>query len=346
MDRGHSCIQEYIAVWNGNLSLVDRDDFVHGVDLVPTRDVIDNTVNLYGELLIDFLVGINFCMLNGRYETGNNFTYISPQGRSVVDYVLVPHEQIPLISDFQVLPISSIIDQYNADVPCSLPDHSILQYTLDLSGFVTPHDDVAPLSSDVTSSTKWYSCKHIPKGFLNNDSSVLLISQTIDRIQKTVDNANEIDHAYDDFVDLIHQEMEDKLPVLKKNSGPVPKKSFKKPYWCNELQNQWDMTSRCEREWLRSKAGVCVKARLKQKYCDERRKFDRLNRKLKQQHQKQKQFNLLDKLNQADADFWKIIGNLGIANERKQKLPMEVKLEDGTVVSDVHSVLSNGESDL
>jgi hypothetical protein len=54
---------------------------------------------------------------------------------------------------------------------------------------------------------------------------------------------------------------------------------------------------------------------------------------------------LLDKLNQADVNFWKIIGHIGIANERKTKIPLEVVLADGTVVNDVNAVLDAWKND-
>jgi hypothetical protein len=61
------------------------NDYIEGVDdIVPI--VIDNTENLKGDLFIEFLRDINFAMLNGRIGV-NDFTCISPRGRSVVDYI-------------------------------------------------------------------------------------------------------------------------------------------------------------------------------------------------------------------------------------------------------------------
>jgi c-di-GMP-related signal transduction protein len=71
------------------------NDYIEGVDdIVPI--VIDNTENLKGDLFIEFLRDINFAMLNGRIGV-NDFTYISPRGRSVVDYICVPYEQFKYI---------------------------------------------------------------------------------------------------------------------------------------------------------------------------------------------------------------------------------------------------------
>ena len=71
----------------------DESDFIKGVDGVPQRDVIDDKMNPFGQLLIDFLIDYNLCMINGR-NGENNFTNINGNGSSVVDYIIVPHEQL------------------------------------------------------------------------------------------------------------------------------------------------------------------------------------------------------------------------------------------------------------
>ncbi|CAC5404796.1 unnamed protein product [Mytilus coruscus] len=68
-----------------------NNDYIEGVDDIIPRSVIDHCENLNGDLFIEFLSDINFAMLNGRIGC-NDFTYISPQGKSVVDYICVPYE--------------------------------------------------------------------------------------------------------------------------------------------------------------------------------------------------------------------------------------------------------------
>ena len=63
----------------------DTSDYIEGVDDVRERDIIDVTSNHYGDLLLDFLVDCNFCMINGRVKGKNDFTSVSHRGRSVVD---------------------------------------------------------------------------------------------------------------------------------------------------------------------------------------------------------------------------------------------------------------------
>ena len=85
--------------------------------------VIDTTTNSYCDILLEFLIDCNLCMLNGRLGT-HDFTHISTRGKSVVDYVFVPHEQFASFSEFSVQSMSDIVGEYNLhDYKSS--DHSI-----------------------------------------------------------------------------------------------------------------------------------------------------------------------------------------------------------------------------
>lgn len=70
----------------GNLS-----DILNGVDSIPERRVLDRNVNQHGHDFIEFLNDSKFCVLNGRF-TDDNYTSISRTGKTVVDYLSVPHD--------------------------------------------------------------------------------------------------------------------------------------------------------------------------------------------------------------------------------------------------------------
>ena len=54
-----------------------EDDFIEGVDPVCEPHVVDHKRNKFGDLLLDFLINVNYCMLNGRNHTSNDFTSVS-----------------------------------------------------------------------------------------------------------------------------------------------------------------------------------------------------------------------------------------------------------------------------
>lgn len=58
-----------------------------------------------------------------------------------------------------------------------------------------------------------------------------------------------------------------------------------KPYWNEDLQREWDSKVDKERKWLNCKGGTNQKRRLRALYCEQRRHFERLNRRSKRQFQ-------------------------------------------------------------
>ena len=53
----------------------DLSEYIDRVDQVASREVIDYMVNEYGQMLVDFMIVTNICMLNGRVGS-QNFTSI------------------------------------------------------------------------------------------------------------------------------------------------------------------------------------------------------------------------------------------------------------------------------
>ena len=95
-----------------NASCSDFQDLIEGVDSVQSRHVIDFTYNRYGELLCDFLIDTNCCILNDRNMSSNNYTCIKSQGASVVDYCLVPHEDLNKFTQVKVHKMTDLINEF------------------------------------------------------------------------------------------------------------------------------------------------------------------------------------------------------------------------------------------
>ena len=84
----------------------------------------------------------------------------------------------------------------------------------------------------------------------------------------------------------------------------------------------------------------------KEDYCIQRKTFDRLNRKYKRQFQAQERQKIEDKLSEINQhDFWKSIGKIGIANERKNCIPLAVLDNDGSIKTDKNYVLNKWKND-
>ncbi|VDI38103.1 Hypothetical predicted protein [Mytilus galloprovincialis] len=312
-----------------------NSDYIEGVDLVKARSVIDCGENKHGDSFANFLSDVNFCMLNGRFSE-NEFTCISTTGKSVVDYMCVPYEELDYVSDFKILPMTSIING-TAHIPESIPDHSLLYCDFKTSlnlNIETNANKVSPK----------FNVKSMPHDFLSTAEIRHDVMQTIARIENYIIAENDIQHAYDEFESLIKTEMKDKLSTHKSHVGTKRRKY--KPYWNEELGSLWKKVCETEKIWLRFTGHSSKKRTLKEDYCHKRKTFDRLNRKYKRQYQLQQQQTLEDKLsNMNQKDFWKSIGKIGIANERKRAIPLAVVDNCGNVTNDKSNVLNIWKND-
>ncbi|MES9883911.1 MAG: reverse transcriptase family protein, partial [Sedimenticola sp.] len=323
-----------------NARVADDIDYIEGVDMVPHREVIDEGSNKYGSLLIDFLVDCNMCMLNGRIGT-NGFTHVSHRGRSVVDYMLVPYEQLSSYEGFQVHTMTKIISDLNLQIHEKVSDHSLIECTLLLS-----HTLIESQSNRDDNTTARFHVDTLPHSFLNDEAALVEIHSTIQAIENAIQIEQDANLAYYKFTLLLKNEMATKLRKKRLHSGKC-NKSMRKPYWNEELQELWDRVCRDEKVWLSCKTPGIARRRLKETYSNTRKVFDKVNRKYKRKYQLQKQTDIHDKLidSSKTREFWKDIGRLGMANERPNRIPCEVIDVNGEVITDKDRVLNRWKDD-
>ena len=77
-------------------------DTMQGVDELPERDIVDINTISYCDLFLDFIISAEICILNGRKCTRNDFTRVGSTGSSVVDYCLVPCDNLINFKNFMV----------------------------------------------------------------------------------------------------------------------------------------------------------------------------------------------------------------------------------------------------
>ena len=282
-------------------------------------------------------------MINGR-NGENDFTNINGNGSSVVDYILVPHEQLDKYKKFKVHTLSSLINRVNMQGHFRSSEHSVLQVTLQTESamrFVS--------STDSQKARNQYKLNDIPASFLNCESSFQHLMDTIQRIEKCLLEEHNVKLAYSEFVDLIKREMDTKLPKRKQFKPGTSHNSHKsraKPYWTSELQDLWDDVCKNERLWLKNKRGVNSSA-LKEDFRVSRKKIDKIIRECKRKYLLDQQKQLQEDFENYDnpRNFWSKIGRLGLANDRKTSIPWEVKDCNGQIYTDRNSVLNKWKTD-
>ena len=120
----------YINARIGNVN----EDF--NVFKIASRLTCDNITNGPGKQFLDFFYITMIYVFYGRFGSeSNNFTSTSTRGKGVVDYMVLPHDQLQFVNNFKIITmneISSILKKYATD-KCKLPDHSILYFNVRMS---------------------------------------------------------------------------------------------------------------------------------------------------------------------------------------------------------------------
>ena len=317
----------------------DLEDFIAGVDSIPDRNVVDYTINKECERFCEFLIDSNCCMTNGRNCQNNDFTFISTSGSSVIDYCVVPYEYLSNIQDFSVHPTSALISVSNIhctlDSPGTYPDHSLLVWTISVENTVMCNRD----STSRTASFEVFD-RNIPTDFLDGQSEVL--NTYISQIEQDVSSQEELDNIYSHLMQSIKEEMVQSLShktVKVKSGSSNRKRKTKKPWWTSCLTELWNDQCDAEQSMLKSKSRTERKG-LRKRFIEKRKLFNREVQRSKRAYALQRQAEI-DNLEATNPNlFWKEIGKIGIGQERRKFIPMEVTRDDGSLSSNTDEVLN------
>ena len=324
--------------FNGRLG--ELEDFIPGVDSIPERSVVDFHINSEGERLCEFLINTDCCILNGRKSIKNDYTFVGPQGSSVVDYCIIPYEALDNFDDFKVTLEKDLFNRANIlgtiESETSHPDHSLLTWNFMMEAHGKQPTKINKEHEIRVSFTKFD--RNIPGDFLQSRQDEL--SDYIRRLDNDISTQEHLDRIYLDFVSLVKDEMQDKLnhrtvqAVIGNNNK---KRKVKKQWWTNYLTELWNNTCKAEKKMLKCKN--TTRHRFREVYVAERKRFDRECQKAKREHQR----NIRDQIQSLDStnhqDFWKKIGKIGVGKERQNQIPMEVILPCGSISSDTAVIL-------
>ncbi len=118
---------------------------------------------------------------------------------------------------------------------------------------------------------------------------------------------------------------------------------MKKPWWTDKLTELWNVNCDAEREW--SKVVGVEKIRLKANMRAAQKVFDKQVNNAKRAYWQKNQEELMQ-LNSPDPkEFWKRIGKIDMAVERRTNIPWEVVNEEGLIVTYEREVLDKWKND-
>lgn len=326
----------------------DMDDYIRGIDTVPERSIIDFKSNFYGEMFVEFLINTNMCMLNGRNSINNDFTSVSTKGLSVVDYCFTNHADFSFFKEFSVIRTADLINQaHNIDIlaATNIPDHSFLRWQIDTSQFINCNN----ADTDNVKNSKCFDkfdVSSVPDHFLSDHESLYKLNETISVLEQGFRTQADIDSCYDDFCNILKDNMYKSIPYKTIVNNELCSKKFKpgKAWWNSNLTNIWSDVCSAERIWVKCKDSS-EKKNLKTEYIRMRKHFNKEVQKAKRRHWYGLQNNLLQECNNDQTNFWKSFGKIGVGCTKSNKIPMEVKLDDGSISSNLKEVLSKWKND-
>ena len=148
------------------------------------------------------------CMLNGRNYVHNDFT---SRDVSVVDYTIVPYEQLSLHQQFEVIGARKLCESagFMATEPRLIPDHNMLLWSLDISQISRSHTNSNQQKRSVNI-TK-YNMTDVPADLLDNRDTIDKLNDCIKRLQETECQQNQLNEIYNDFCQTVKRQMDDKL---------------------------------------------------------------------------------------------------------------------------------------
>ncbi|CAG2186862.1 unnamed protein product [Mytilus edulis] len=176
---------------------------------------------------------------------------------------------------------------------------------------------------------------------MSDSETISKLNTFITELEESEINQLNLDNKYEDFVKIVHTEMDLKLIKRKTNiyDGKSNKRRrMKKSWWNDNLTLLWNDVCKAERAWHKCHSGC--KKDLRHIFVEKRKLFDKSSQKAKRQFWYNSQEQLLDDQKRDPREFWKKIGKVGVGNERQKSIPMEVTLDDGTTSTDTNTVLN------
>ena len=335
---------------NGRIG--DLQDFNVNIDTIPNRVPLDTVRNSFGDALIEFLKDAKMCVLNGRGDPKlDNYTFISPRGKSVVDYMVTPYSQLTSVSNFHVQSVSELLRKFDIRPgTAKIPDHSVITCVLNLSCYETLQNETdatntenLTLSYNDQPTFRKYDVRNVPQDILSDDISVEAIERLIHKLENENITQREIDAIYTSLVDVIHTEMDNNLNYRDIRAGAKKRKRyFTKPWWSQELKVLWDNVREAENIFLKCKDNR-NKRSLRSDYVAARKKFDKLLRQNERQYYSKQREDLCNFQTQNPKEFWSRIKKLGPGN--KQQTFDSVLMDEGSESRDPEEILKKWKSD-
>ena len=325
----HSYVDSFFILGDFNSRVSDKKDSISAIDPVIDRNTIDFTLNKHGESFLDFLKESCMVVTNGRVNGKNNFTSISSKGKSVVDFVVIPIENIEECINCDVHLVSEMIEDNNFESfiseKCKPPDHSpiILSFKPKIIHDLNAEDTSHPINM----SSKRYKYDTMSNEFLHNDTWKFVLNSLISGLNHMDTNQNSIDEFYDNMIVQIFEEMDKHIGYKDATKSTRKRLRNHKPFWTDELTEAWRDMSIAEKDYIKVKHSYTYNKNLRSRFISKRKYFDKILRRTERAYNRKKSIEIETINTENPTEFWKQIGALG--PKRSCKIPFEVYDDNG-----------------
>ena len=263
----------FVLCGDFNARIGTKIDFIKGIDNISPRKSIDQTVNGHGNVFIEFLLESKLCVLNGRVTPqSDDFTFVSTRGKSVVDFIAVPHENIVLCKSLVVNTMSDLLKKYDlyhqSSENCKVSDHSVLTVVINIpmgNNNMNSKIEMKAFSPQRINKNK-YNFNRICDSFMNFKMFKQGLVKAIEILEYIQVNQAELDNVYKKFVKTIFTEMDKHLLIVDCQSKSRKRFKYHKPYWNKELTLSWKIMRSSENSWKKYKGSKAYKRYLFNKF--------------------------------------------------------------------------------
>ena len=143
-----------------------------------------------------------------------------------------------------------------------------------------------------------------------------------------------VDELYQKLVNLLTEQMDKHIPyrVRPTDKHISHKPHSAKPWWTPEVSQSWEQVRQAEQSYLRAQGGQ--RRILRARYIKRHRLFSKQLQREKRIHWRKTQDELLQSVHDSQHTFWQKINTIDKGQHRTVPIPMEVKLEDGSISCD------------
>ena len=123
--------------------------------------------------------------------------------------------------------------------------------------------------------------RDIKVDFMMNENVQKLVMDTIGKIEHSLDIEKDVNRASEELLNLLYEEMNCQLKLIKPKSNKKNNKLQQKSWWSGALQILWDNVCENEQIYLKCKEKGNIRQKLKSNFVQSRKTFDRAARQAK-----------------------------------------------------------------